>query len=87
MKFHEIDTKFKMIYSNGAIEILKVVEHDGSNARCTKCRFRKAERNTFTGAIHSWGCRLDYNNTMCGVPNNRWSNGNERPDGKSVIYV
>ena len=33
-----------------------------------------------------YGCRLDYTDTMCGVPNNKWSKGNERPDNKQIIY-
>ena len=84
MKFHELNSKFRFHFSN-ATEVLNVVEFDEKTARCTQCRFRKVDSRNMAGRP-DYGCRLDYTDTMCGVPNNKWSKGNERPDNKQIVY-
>ncbi len=84
MKFHEINSKFRFHFSD-ATEVLTAIEFKGETARCSECRFKKVASRSFSGRP-DYSCRLEYKNTQCGIPNNKWSNENERIDNKQIIY-
>ena len=81
MKAYPVNSKVKFHFVD-AVEILRVVEHNGDKNKCQFCRFGKVVgRHCMTGRIEEWGCRMNNIETGCG------SIGNDRFDCKSVFYI